>query len=472
MKKLLLALSLLFSASGAYAQPSDTYLLNRMTAGRMPGASMVIIKDGHWVFDRSLGKADLANNKDVTRETVFMLASISKTMIATAVMQLWEKNLVDLDANVNAWLPFQLQHPQHPTDSITLRMLLTHTSSIQDNWGVMGPLYVYGDSPISLDSYMEDYFSTTGAYYNATDNFYSYQPGTQHNYSNMGSTLAAYIVERVTGDEFHHYCDTAIFQKLCMKNTSFLLAGIPDTNLIARPYTYSGTYDDVGLYGYPDYPDGQLRTTIKGLARFMTMYLQWGEFEGERILDSTTVAYILQQQTPVDPGQGIIFYAGQSSNGDVLWGHNGGDVGVSTAMYFNMDKKTGAIVLTNGEGSPQSYPDLMVDTLYKYGLTVTPAATDTFPACDELTSISELPLATSMGIYPNPADDYIEITSDGTGSQTLTVRIIDMQGRTALQSPLGKDNKVDVHMLPAGVYQVLIKDDQHRLRGRVGMVKR
>ncbi len=334
-----------------------------------------------------------------------------------------------------------LKHPVHQTDSITMRMLLTHTSAIEDNWNTMLPLYVYGDSPIPLDSFMKAYYTPLGVFYDANDNFYGYQPGTQWNYSNMATTLAAYVVERVTGDLFSHYCDTAIFQKICMKNTSWLLAGIQDTTMIARPYSYiAGNYEDNGLYGYPDYPDGQLRTSVTSLARFMTMYMQYGQFEGNRVLDSTTVVYMLQPQTTVVPYQGIIFYSGPSSNGDELWGHNGGDVGVSTAMHFSMIKKTGAIVLTNGDGTATVSPDMLVDTLYKYGLTVTPAPTDTFPHCSEPTNVYDVQhTAANITLGPNPTTGVVRVTTN----RVCTVTLTDVQGRQVMHHSL----KVGMNML-------------------------
>jgi CubicO group peptidase (beta-lactamase class C family) len=426
----------LFAIGGSplIAQPTDNSLLTRMNQGRMPGASFAVVKDGKLIYHKNLGIADLSTNKVVDDQTIFMQASVSKTMIATAIMQLWEKQKIDLDIDINRYLPFNVRIPAFPNDSITARMLLTHTSAIQDEWNTLGSLYVYGDSPITLSDFMREYFTPNGIYY-SSDNFYTYRPGTGNDYSNVGSTLAAYLVEIISGDEFHHYCDTAIFQKLCMNSSSFLLAGISDTSRIARPYYRDGSsYLDAGLYGYPDYPDGQLRTTSTDLARFMTMYMQYGIYEGIRVLDSTTVEYMLQQQTPVEPSQGIIFYSATASNGDKLWGHNGGDVGVNTGMYFNMQKKTGAIAMTNGDGTASSNADLFVNTLYIYGITVVPDSNDVFPPCETSTSVEFQEVNVSLTIYPNPSDGrmYVEISEEAEAS------VMDMQGKTVLKTTLGQ----------------------------------
>ena len=97
MKKICLFLVVLFLCNLSFAQPSDAVLLSKMNAGKMPGAAFVVIKQGKWVYSRNLGLADIANNKPVDEQTIFMQASVSKTMIATAVMQLWEKGMVNLE---------------------------------------------------------------------------------------------------------------------------------------------------------------------------------------------------------------------------------------------------------------------------------------------------------------------------------------------------------------------------------------
>ncbi|HTN47677.1 MAG TPA: serine hydrolase [Flavipsychrobacter sp.] len=466
MKKLSLLSTLILCCLFSFAQPSDAILLSKMNTGKMPGASFVVIKEGKWIYGKNLGLANTSTSKPVDDQTIFMQASVSKTMIATAVMQLWEKGMINLDVDVNRYLKFPVRTPSFPNDSITARMLLTHTSAIKDEWNTMGALYQLGDSPISLDSFLRNYLLPSGIYYSSA-NYYSYQPGTQYNYSNIGSTLAAYLVEAITGDAFSHYCDTAIFSKICMNHTSFLLSGVSDTTKIARPYYWdNGTYNDAGLYGYPDYPDGQLRTTSTDMARFMTMYMQYGIYEGSRILDSATVAYMLKQQTVVDPDQGIIFYKGIASNGDVLWGHNGGDVGVNTAMYFNSVKKTGVIVMTNGDGTTAVNADLLANDLYQYGITVTPGMNDTFPSCGTATSINTVNALKNIAFYPNPATTelHIDMPVDGV------VTFYDMSGKVRYQSPVTRSwNKLPLDRIASpGLYLLKITDKE----GKYSIIKK
>ena len=107
--------------------------------------------DGRIVWSRGYGWANIASAAPVTPDTDFMLASISKTVMATAAMQAVEDGLLALDADVNAVLPFAVRNPGHPAVPITLRRLLTHTASLRDNWGIWDHFYSRGDSAAAPD---------------------------------------------------------------------------------------------------------------------------------------------------------------------------------------------------------------------------------------------------------------------------------------------------------------------------------
>jgi CubicO group peptidase (beta-lactamase class C family) len=463
MKHTSLIAFLLLQCSMLFAQPSDAYIQSQLNAGKMPGATMVIIKDGHWIYDRCFGESDIVQNRSASRETAFLTSSVSNAFIATAIMQLWEKGAVGLDDNVDLYLPFHLYNPVFPADDITVRMLLAHTSSIKDNWSVLIPLFTNGDSPIRLDTFMRNYFTPGGTYYSSVNNFHNYKPGIGWNYANENMALAAYIVERITGDNFSHYCDTAIFDKLCMSNTSYLLSGVADTTTIARPYSWTSSgYFDNGLYGIPDYPDGQLRTNIVSLARFMTMYMQNGIYEGSRILDSSTVSYMMQQHATAIPfSQGIVFYTRQSGNLDTLWGQEGRIMGASAAMYFNYAKKTGVVVLANGEGSAAANIINILDTLYQYGTTVTPSINDTFPKCAGTTSVATVKDENEIRIFPNPITSNFTIEVNEPGVFIL----MDMRGKIRARHRLQtahNELQMGEEIVP-GVYFAYFYDRYERL---------
>jgi CubicO group peptidase (beta-lactamase class C family) len=291
-----------------------------------------------------------------------MLASISKTITGTALMQLWEDGWFELDDPINDYLPFSVYNPNHPGQEITFRQLMTHTSSLRDNWSVM--YYYEGDSPIPLGEYCEGYFTPGGEFYSASANFYTWAPGQSWSYCNNAIVLVGYLVEAITGIEFDRYCRDSIFTPLGLTHTSWFLEGM-DTSNVAMPYSYDGgVYVPYGLFGYSDYPAGQLRTSALDLARHLMVYLNHGQWDSEQILDSATVMEILTPQVPeISSTMGLIWFRHYSQN-RWHWRHGGGDFGVRTQASICPEGNYGVIVLTNGESS--FGVDAIMAMLYEY----------------------------------------------------------------------------------------------------------
>jgi len=328
----------------------DAQIAALMDMGKIPGLSAAVIRRQHLVWTGAFGSANLWRHDRVRRDTLFMLASISKTLICTAVMQAVEAGVVDLDEDVNGILPFPVRTPEHPHRAITLRQLLTHTSSIRDRWPVWDDLYVRGDSPIALGAFLQGYLVPGGEDYDL-DNFLGKKPGSVYRYSNIGASLAAFVVEAASGIGFDTWCRDRIFAPLGMTRAGWHLADVPAED-VAMPYRWSGPrqrYVGFGQYGYPDYPDGALRTTAPQLARHMGMMLNGGSWQGTRVLRSETVREILRSQVPdITVGQGLIWYRAHTQ-GRLVIGHNGGDQGVATVAFFDPAEEIGVIALANSD---------------------------------------------------------------------------------------------------------------------------
>ena len=119
----------------------DAFIRAKMKVAHVPGLAACVVSGGEVVWAKGFGWADIGARRRVTADTGFMLASISKTLIATAVMQQVEAGNLSLDADVDTYLPFSVRNPRHPGDPITLQQLLTHTSSIRDRAAVWNDLY-------------------------------------------------------------------------------------------------------------------------------------------------------------------------------------------------------------------------------------------------------------------------------------------------------------------------------------------
>lgn len=328
----------------------DAFVADRLRAGRLPGVSAAIVSGGAVAWARGFGVANIWQDRPVRRHTPFMLASISKTVINTAVLQAVEDGLFALDDEVDAVLPFSVRLPRHPHRPITARHLLTHTSGILDRWAVWSDLYADGDSAVPLGSFLRDYLEQGGRYYRRA-NFGGRNPGEKYVYSNVGAALAAYVVEVAGGLGFDRWCDERIFEPLGMPRTGWHLADVPADD-VAMPYRWSRSterFEAVGQYGYPDYPDGALRTTARSLGAHVGMMMGGGRWNGTRVLSRASVAASVRPQLPgIARGQGLIWYR-FGLRGRTLWGHTGGDTGVATIAAFDPRDDVGVIVLANGD---------------------------------------------------------------------------------------------------------------------------
>ena len=332
------------------------FVRQQMRKAVTPGVAVAVVRGEEIVFASGAGWADREQGIRVTPHTAFMLASVSKTVTCAAIMTLVEDGLLDLDANVNEVLPFEVHVPHSPHVPVTMRMLLTHTSAIRDRWRVWGrpysdpTLYFHGDSPIALGDFMQSYFAVGGDEYRPKANFYDRRPGTAYAYSNFAVALAGYVAEAVSGTDFDELSKTRIIDPLGMTDSGFRLADIGTPNL-AMPYKVdreTGAFTPYFQYGYPDYPDGELRTSATHLAAWLGAFMNFGKLGDVRVLERDTVTEIRRHQLGrmVDWHQGLIWY-GSSVPGYFRLGHTGGDYGVTTQMFFRPDKYVGVITLTN-----------------------------------------------------------------------------------------------------------------------------
>jgi len=333
----------------------DGFIRSKLREAGVPSMSFSVVKDDQVVWAGGYGWANIEDEIAADANTVYMLASVSKTMTCAGVMRLVQDGLLDLDADVNDYLPYSVRVPAAPDRKITLRQLLTHTSAIRDRYSVWGTLYsdpslyFHGDSPIGLREFEQSYLEVGGSEYQAS-NFFDRPPGAAYAYCNIAVALAGAIAEEVSGVDFDQWCKQEIMGPLGMTNSGFRLADISTPNL-AMPYKIlrpGGGFEPYFQYGYPDYPDGALRTSAEHLARWLGAFIQFGEFQGVRVLDEATVRETRRNQLAgiTSWRQGLIWYCIRSGAA-LRMGHTGGDYGVSTRMFFQPRSGVGVVSLTN-----------------------------------------------------------------------------------------------------------------------------
>ncbi|MBL8270526.1 serine hydrolase domain-containing protein [Steroidobacter sp.] len=346
------------------------WVRDSMKTGHVAGLSLAVLDEGRVVHTAGFGHADIATGRAMTPDTVMNIASVTKTITCTAVMQLHEQGKLDLDAPIDERLPLKIRNPAFAGRLITTRQLLTHTSSIAD-----GPAYeasyACGDPQIALGDWLTGYFTPGGAHYDAKTNFHAWAPGGTWSYSNVAYGVLGWLVERVSGQSYAQYCAEHIFTPLGMNHCRFLLAGM-DRTTHATLYSYvdDGRFTNVGvvdpswtapkqgaalvphcLYSFVTMSDGLARCSAAELARFVMAYAQGGSLDGARILKPDTVRQILRDQRvhyaePKPQIQGLTW-----RGRDARWGHTGADPGVATGVEFRPSDGRGLVVLTNISGA-------------------------------------------------------------------------------------------------------------------------
>ena len=318
----------------------EVFINNELDQKNIPGLTACAVKGTEIKWFKSFGWENLEQEIPMREDAVMNIGSVSKTITATAVMQLWEKNLLSLDSDVSDYLPLKIRNPNFPELPITIRQLLTHTSSIIDG-PAYGGSYQCGDPQISLEHWIRHYFTRKGDFFNRKENFLSKEPGKSRKYSNVGFGLLGYIVQKVSGQSFNNYCKQNIFDPLRMTKTGWFLSEIEIENHVV-PYVYvtkenrdflandfSKLFPNekefllnnniaACLYSFPNYPDGLLRTSVEDLSHFMTAMMNEGMFQGVSILRSTTIDTMLSLQIEGNDQQGLCW---NKTDFDSTWGH-------------------------------------------------------------------------------------------------------------------------------------------------------
>ena len=184
----------------------DGFLPYALDSGDVAGAVVAVVKDGAVLTEKGYGYADVAAKLPVDpRATLFRPGSTSKLFTWTAVMQQVELGKIDLDRDVNEYLDFKIRPYQG--QPVTMRQIMTHTAGFEE---ALEGLLVDAAAVPPLDQVVKHWVPRR-----------IFAPGTTPAYSNYATTLAGYIVQRVSGEPFDDYIDRHIFQPLGMAHSTF-----------------------------------------------------------------------------------------------------------------------------------------------------------------------------------------------------------------------------------------------------------
>ena len=318
--------------------------------------SACIIKDNETIWSKSYGHSHIYLRRKATNQTIFGLGSITKTITATAILQLYEKGLINLSDDINKYLPFEIRNPNFPDIPITIKSLLTHRSSNQD-WYIMTgegrdellKLYPFPDSVLV---FLEELLIPGGKFYR-DECWFDFPPDTKTAYSTMGFLIATAILENVTNQTIEEYCQENIFEPLEMKDTSFHPYSL-DKKRIARPYLGNKIfklplfhYDAGCLTG-----GGGVRSTLEDLSHYLIANMNNGLYEDRRILNESTMklmhncTYQDEIYTEWHPFKHGYAWYETEEYGDKIIGHGGGAVGYDCMIIMNKTTNIGIVLLS------------------------------------------------------------------------------------------------------------------------------
>lgn len=354
------------------------------------GMSVIVVKKDSIVYKNHFGKRDIANNLSINDNTIYRIASISKSFVSTAIMQLVEQGKLSLKSDVSSILGFQVRNPNFPNDTITIEMLLTHTSSLSDNAGY---------STI-------DVLNPNSSSYNPSL-YLNKKPGTYFTYCNLAYSTLGCIVEKIANKRFDIYVKENILNPLGM-NASYNIDDFTQTDFqniavlyryqnnqwIAQKDNYNGVKPSpqnlsnyvIGKDAFIFSPTGGLRTSALDLAKFMIAHMNGGVYKGKKILNTTSVQQMHSVKWAYNGSNGddlaAFFYKygyafhwpKELIKGQNLCGVPGEAYGLLSDMYFSPDSLYGIVFITNGgvfnyaANDFYDIEDQVINTVFKYFL--------------------------------------------------------------------------------------------------------
>ena len=353
---LVIAVTAIISSCSTPEIKADSGIRSFIEESGTIGLAVAVVRDNKVIYSRAFGKSNLENNKPLKENDIFRIASISKSFTTTALLSLLDNKRISLDQDAGDIVGFKIRNPQYPDVPVTVKMLLSHTSSLNDSQG-------YFSLDILNPATNPDYAKC----YNG------YMPGTGYQYSNLGFNTLGAITEKLSGIRFDKFVKQVVLEPLSL-HASFNINDFPG-NTFASLYAFDTTgfklsesaylskAEEIESEGYiigysaPLFSaTGGMKISAPDLAHYMIMHMNFGydPQTGARILSEESSRLM---QTPVIETVNREYYCMGLSRtstlipGEVMTGHTGSAYGLFSAMYFEPEKKFGFVVITNGTTS-------------------------------------------------------------------------------------------------------------------------
>jgi CubicO group peptidase (beta-lactamase class C family) len=352
------------TSSTAITSSLDSTLAQLFALDLAPGMSIAVVRDTQVIYAKGFGWADVEARRPVTPQTIFYIASTTKSFTGLAATLLDEQGRIDLDAPLSRYLPTaKLQAPLDP-DSITLRSLLSHTHGIDNDGPIVFRTAFTGE-------HTNDQLLTLLAAHPAQTS--GGQVSRGYVYGNIGYNVAALAMDVALRESWRDVLQRTIFQPLGMTSTSAYVSRMPRERL-AQPYRWEPTGFARLPYGKGDgnmQAAGGLVSTAADMARWLEAHINGGVVDGRRIFSATAIAETHRRQATLSQnprglalnGYGFGWQIGTLGT-DTILNHGGGFSGFSTSMSFMPQRRIGVVVMANDNGTGSALTALAARAVY------------------------------------------------------------------------------------------------------------
>ncbi|MBE0675914.1 MAG: beta-lactamase family protein [Bacteroidales bacterium] len=348
------------AACGTVEEKAEKKINHFMEKSGTLGLAVAVVKDGQVVYTGSFGQRSLIDETPLKDGDIFRIASISKSFTTTTLMKLVEEGKISLDDEVSSLTGFPVQNPQFPETPITMKMLLSHSSSLNDSQGYFTLNTL---NPATNPDYAKCYNN--------------YEPGTAYEYCNLGFNTIGAIIEKLSGVRFDRYVREVVILPLNL-TASFNVDDLPGATFIPLSHTDTTGFAETGKIGFtisegvynsiaarldtayimgyttPVFsPTGGMKISAADLARYMIMHMNYGidPASGVRIISEENSKLMQTPVVDVDEANLYCLALKRTTNlitGEVMVGHTGSAYGLYSAMFFEPEKKFGIVMMTNG----------------------------------------------------------------------------------------------------------------------------
>lgn len=335
----------------------DAWIQSQLEYRKTPGMAVGIVFDQELIYAKGYGYADVENKTAVTPQTIFRIASITKTFTATALMQLRDQGRLQLDDPVDKYLPwFRIKNRYPESPRITIRHLLTHTSGLPRE--------------SAFPYWTDNKFPTRTEMIQALEAQETVFPSeTRLKYSNLAIALAGEVLVAITGSSYDEYIKKNILDPLSMSSTTVYFPDVQKSRL-AVGYSRRLSNGKRNIMPFTNAkgltPAANMSSTLEDLARFAALQFRDGPALGNQILKGSTLREmhrIQWLQPNWQNGWGIGFAIWRQDDRTVV-GHGGWVAGYRTQFSFVPEEKIAVIVLTNADdGDPGFFAERLIATI-------------------------------------------------------------------------------------------------------------